>query len=174
MIKAQELSDPNSCLNKAAADEPIFVLRAKDCLAPGLVKEWADRGFGVFSEAKRTEAIAFAEQMQQWHTKYWSEKNPPVGQQTNELQVYEVADCEWVVAESAEAARDYYLGLTHGVEEEAFPLDAVVPLSDRKLDRLTFTDHDAPAPRPISFRQEIERRKSAGQWRPGYFATGND
>jgi hypothetical protein len=97
-----------------------------------------------------------------------------IEQQMPDLQIYEVADVEWVVAESAEAARDYYLGLTHGFEEEVFPLNAIVPLSDRKLDRLTYTDHDAPAPQPITFRQEIERRKSAGQWRPGYFATGND
>ena len=33
MIKRIELSSTRSCLNKADADEPIFVLRAKDPMA---------------------------------------------------------------------------------------------------------------------------------------------
>lgn len=40
MIKSKELEDPTSCLNKAADDEPIFVLRANDPLAPGVVDYW--------------------------------------------------------------------------------------------------------------------------------------
>lgn len=30
------------CLGKAADDEPVFVLRAQDSLAPGLIRVWAD------------------------------------------------------------------------------------------------------------------------------------
>ena len=41
MIKKDELIDPTSCLNKALADEPVFVFRAKDKLAPILVSMWA-------------------------------------------------------------------------------------------------------------------------------------
>jgi hypothetical protein len=40
--KELELSDQKSCLNKAHDDEPVFVLRANDELAPGLVRQWAN------------------------------------------------------------------------------------------------------------------------------------
>jgi hypothetical protein len=40
MTKREMLDDPNSCLNKAADDEPIFVLRAKDLIAPAVVGYW--------------------------------------------------------------------------------------------------------------------------------------
>lgn len=43
MMKVYEISDPHSCLNKADDDEPIFVLRAQDILAPDIVDEWATR-----------------------------------------------------------------------------------------------------------------------------------
>ncbi len=33
----------DSCYEKAAPDEPIFVLRAQDFLAPEIVREWAYR-----------------------------------------------------------------------------------------------------------------------------------
>ncbi len=40
MIKHQELSDPESCLNKAGYDELIFVLRSKDTAAVAAVRAW--------------------------------------------------------------------------------------------------------------------------------------
>lgn len=42
MIKNEELANPESCLNRAATDEPIFVLRANDPLAPIIVRYWAE------------------------------------------------------------------------------------------------------------------------------------
>lgn len=41
MIKRDEISDPYSCLNRASDDEPIFVLRAHDKIAPYVVRQWA-------------------------------------------------------------------------------------------------------------------------------------
>lgn len=41
MIKKRELNDEHSCFNKAAMDEPIFVLRASDVLAPMTIRIWA-------------------------------------------------------------------------------------------------------------------------------------
>lgn len=41
MIKRDELSNPNSCLNKTHDDEPIFVLRANDAVAAHVVEYWA-------------------------------------------------------------------------------------------------------------------------------------
>jgi hypothetical protein len=40
MLKREELELPTSCLNKAADDEPIFVLRAKDPCAPAAILAW--------------------------------------------------------------------------------------------------------------------------------------
>lgn len=65
--KAQTLADPQSCLNRAADDEEIFVLRANDPLAPLTVAEWARlyeqrRG----ATEKSTEAWSCAERMRDW------------------------------------------------------------------------------------------------------------
>ena len=40
MVKRDELADPASCLNRAADDEPLFVLRASDPLAVNVVRDW--------------------------------------------------------------------------------------------------------------------------------------
>jgi len=40
--KLDELLNPNGCLGKAADNEPIFVLRANDPIAPSIVRRWAD------------------------------------------------------------------------------------------------------------------------------------
>jgi len=40
MRKLQELTDPNSCLNKAHEDELLFVLLARDPAAPVAIRAW--------------------------------------------------------------------------------------------------------------------------------------
>ena len=61
------------CLDKAADDEPIFVLRAQDKLAPALVRQWAlqmaghatMRGANAADVAsKYAEAMALADRME--------------------------------------------------------------------------------------------------------------
>jgi hypothetical protein len=61
------------CLGKAKPDEPVFILRAQDKLAPLLVEEWALRaqGFGCPQE-KVDEARALAQAMREWPNR----KNP--------------------------------------------------------------------------------------------------
>lgn len=56
-----------SCYDKAADDEPIFVLRAQDRLAPLVVELWAELAakFGVSPE-KQQEAFRCADQMRHW------------------------------------------------------------------------------------------------------------
>lgn len=75
MLKYRELESPASCLNRARDDEPVFVLRAHDKLAPGTVRDWAHRyivskgGWQVMSgrqHLKYQEAMKLAEQMEQW------------------------------------------------------------------------------------------------------------
>lgn len=58
-----------ACYDKAGPDEPLFVLRAQDIMAPELVRKWA-RGavlIGV-GEDKILEAFKVAEDMEKWQT----------------------------------------------------------------------------------------------------------
>lgn len=77
MIKRDEVKGP-SCLSNAADDEPIFVLKSTDEVAPGIVREWALRyklskqslpgGWTSKQEAKYYEALSLATQMEFWHS----------------------------------------------------------------------------------------------------------
>lgn len=68
MLKKDEMSDPNSCLNKAAEDEPVFVLRAQDLTAPEVIREWVARAsaYGMISKEKSDDALAVAALMEMW------------------------------------------------------------------------------------------------------------
>jgi hypothetical protein len=66
VIKADELRDPLSCLNKADAEEPIFVLRAKDPLFAQTVRLWVEMAIGMHEPDKRLEARALAEMGAKW------------------------------------------------------------------------------------------------------------
>lgn len=70
MIKKDELANPQSCLNKAADDEPIFVLRAKDPAAVNTILHWIkvryDLALNGPKDAKIQEALALAKQMDEW------------------------------------------------------------------------------------------------------------
>jgi len=60
----------DTCLEKAADDEPIFVLRAQDMLAPGTVRFWAERAAANGCPPEKVqEAYALAERMEQWPTR---------------------------------------------------------------------------------------------------------
>lgn len=69
----------DTCLQKAADDEPIFVLRAQDKLAADTVRYWARQFLkaydGILSEqadpkviTKYKEAMALADKMDGWET----------------------------------------------------------------------------------------------------------
>lgn len=75
--KKEELANPNGCLGKAADDEPIFVLRAKDALAPLVVRMWAELAeyHGQPAEnnaftAKLEEARELANKMIMWQNEH--------------------------------------------------------------------------------------------------------
>lgn len=77
MIKKLEVENPNSCLNRAQLDEPLFVLRANDPLAPKLVREWAEqyliekRAQGELTTAHRekyNKALFCAQGMEVWYS----------------------------------------------------------------------------------------------------------
>lgn len=75
MLKRDELATQTSCLNKAADDEPIFVLRANDENAAPAVAAWArdylvsKGGWSAASEVQRkkyVEAMDLAGDMRIW------------------------------------------------------------------------------------------------------------
>lgn len=62
---ATKKNDP--CLDKAGDDEPIFVLRAQDKLAPALVRQWADQAAANgCPEPKVQDARQLADRMESW------------------------------------------------------------------------------------------------------------
>ena len=67
MTKHDEIYNADSTLNKCHPDEPIFILRASDILAPIVVKYWATiaQDTGVNSE-KVKEAWLVSEAMKKW------------------------------------------------------------------------------------------------------------
>lgn len=75
MIKRDEIATPTSCLNCAADDEPLFVLRANDESAPAQVAAWArnyleDKGGWLkmtpAQQKKYTDAMDLAGHMRIW------------------------------------------------------------------------------------------------------------
>ena len=56
------------CYKEAKPDEPMFVLLARDPLAPNLVRRWAKRRLaaGDANPEKIAEARACAKQMEEW------------------------------------------------------------------------------------------------------------
>ncbi len=70
MKKMDELTDPSSCINKAANDEPVFVLRANDPLAAGVVDYWANQaeGSNLHVVYKINTARELAQEMRRWRT----------------------------------------------------------------------------------------------------------
>lgn len=76
MLKALELSNAKSCLNKAAPDEPLFILRAKDPLAPQTILLWATMATsGQHEPAKIEEAQKIAAQMESYRRERYPEGN---------------------------------------------------------------------------------------------------
>jgi hypothetical protein len=68
MRKKDELTNPNSCLNRARDDEMIFVLLARDVSAPVAIRAWArDRvatGKNSYGDPQIVEALACAAKME--------------------------------------------------------------------------------------------------------------
>ena len=71
MRKADELTK-QGCLNKAADDEMLFVLRAQDRTAPHVVLHWISKNFQTAPEEKLREAFECALEME----KFRVHKNP--------------------------------------------------------------------------------------------------
>lgn len=71
--KLQAVEDPGSCLNKADADEPVFILRAKDPVAPMVVRLWASlsQQLQAHEKHKASGAYLVATEMEAWAEKQY-------------------------------------------------------------------------------------------------------
>ncbi len=65
LTKAETIAGP-SCLTKAADDEFVFVLRAKDPCAPAAIRAWADAAQGVHEQEKVQRALDEALEFEHW------------------------------------------------------------------------------------------------------------
>lgn len=60
-------AEGDSCYEKASSDEPIFVLRAQDQIAPIVVRVWAEIAEGLGTPlGKVNEARGLARRMEWW------------------------------------------------------------------------------------------------------------
>lgn len=68
MRKQFELSDPDSCLNRAGDNEMLFVVRGHDVCAAETVRDWAQRrilrGKNQLGDRQIQEALAAADIME--------------------------------------------------------------------------------------------------------------
>lgn len=68
MIKRQELTDPKSCMSRAADDEMTFVLLGRDVAAAPTVRFWAERrvelGKNCWDDPQIVEAMKCADVME--------------------------------------------------------------------------------------------------------------
>lgn len=84
MIKAKELEQAirgEGCLGKAADDEPVFILRAKDQLASVVVRRWADLAEAAShpdspTRKKAADARQLAKDMDNWRAEHGGGKVP--------------------------------------------------------------------------------------------------
>lgn len=81
MLKADELTNPLSCINKAAPDEPVFVLRAKDPCAAYAVRMWAN--IANQGSHHEPEKIATARMWADVMAEYAQKHGAPVAPATN-------------------------------------------------------------------------------------------
>lgn len=63
----EELS--HGVLSRLDPEEPIFVLRARDALAPQAVQAWIKLAWEFIDNAKRKEAADLLSKMKEWQTK---------------------------------------------------------------------------------------------------------
>lgn len=71
MIKRDELTHPQSCLNKARDDELLFVLLERDAAFPAAVREWCRKRVELklndYADQQIIEALTAANKVEELH-----------------------------------------------------------------------------------------------------------
>lgn len=76
--KSEVLRDSTSCLNKASAHEPVFVLRAHDPHAAQAIRLWAQMSAENQPVEKLEGAYNVAAEFEQWHHSNVSQDLPVI------------------------------------------------------------------------------------------------
>ena len=84
------------------------------------------------------------------------------------MKVYEVSDCDWVVANTPEEARRC-AAVCMGSDDCLYDIGAVNALSPERMDSLTYYDECAESSR--SFQAELDRRLRLGLVEAELFAS---
>lgn len=71
MLKHEELTNPQSCMNRAKDDEPTFVLLGRDVAAPATIRQWVHGRIFIYGKNVRDdpqikEALECAEKMERY------------------------------------------------------------------------------------------------------------
>ena len=87
------------------------------------------------------------------------------------LSVYEINDCEWVVAHSAEEALRCFMETTGCTREESLVDDREAPIevTEQQLDALTVWDEDTDT--TATFRVRLAQIREKGEHVPAIFAS---
>jgi hypothetical protein len=84
--KVANIIDVNSCWNRAENNEPVFVLRSSDRLAPDVIVMWANKyveskggwlRMSPAQQAKFCDALATAAAMRNWREKEFIDDDIP-------------------------------------------------------------------------------------------------
>lgn len=139
--------NPNDCYAKAEPDEPMFVLLARDPLAPYLVRKWADgaMGLGTAGGEKGLEARECADAMDEWRRKNRPEREVFVAEIEPLLDRYTIDRLarSTMTPEEAEAQRRSFTFGNVGMSNPAVTREMV----DRAAEGMQ-TEHTAPQPTP--------------------------
>lgn len=94
---------------------------------------------------------------------------------TRTIKVYEVAEDEWIAAESEEAATAFYKELVgEATYAEVFEeFGEPVELSAECMQHLKFTDDEVSPPRKMTFAERLAELVAEADDFPQFFATGN-
>jgi hypothetical protein len=84
------------------------------------------------------------------------------------MRVFQVSDCDWWLAETADQARDAAIEF-YGGDDCVSELDEVVEVPDDELERLQFHDEDDDTSR--SFKEQVAKRIKEGANKPELFAS---
>lgn len=74
-MSIRKIEIESGCLSKVAEDEPVFVLRAKDRLAPAAVRMWAEIAIAANVDPDKViEAKMLAHEMEKWQLEHGSKR----------------------------------------------------------------------------------------------------
>lgn len=87
--------------------------------------------------------------------------------QSDDLHIFEVNECDWVLAHDAAEARAVWLAHTGDHDEDSmYPEDEMLPMTQEELSILKYTDDDGSR----TFLEQLELMKSRGEYFPQFFA----